>query len=103
MCHSMRVANRKFDSRRHDQEYWGNRLPFFDVPLSKAALAIARQQLPRWCALNNGLTAAELRAYLEDVQSVLHQAGARQGVVRRETFSEPPGSGPARARLRIIK
>ena len=97
---------KRFDKRRHGIEYWQPRLAEVGADLSKPALAIAAQRLAQWCALNGGaLTAAELRAYLEDVQSVLSQASVRQGVVRRpqRDGAPPDGEPPHRPYLRIIK
>jgi hypothetical protein len=95
----------RFDGRRHDATFWEPRLAELAPDLSKPALAVARQRLVQWCAQNGGgLTAAELRAYLEDVQSVLAQAGIRQGVVRRPLPTRGADESPSsRPRLRVIK
>jgi hypothetical protein len=97
------MPERRFDDRKHDTAYWADHLERMGVPLSKPALAIARQRLAQWCALNEGLTAEELRLNLEDVQSVLLQAGVRQGVLRRPSAPSAPQPRGSSPHLRIIK
>jgi hypothetical protein len=64
---------------------------------------VARQNLPAWCAAHGGgLTRDELRLYLEEVASVMTQAGVRQGLVRRSD-SAPAERTKSRGHLRIIK
>ena len=102
------MSGRRFDTRKHDAAYWEARLDGLGGELSKPALAIARQRLRQWCALNGGLTEAELRGYLDDVQNVISQAGIRQGLIRRPRRragaddDSPPPARP-RPRLRLIK
>ena len=102
------MSGHRFDTRKHDAAYWEARLDELAGELSKPALAIARQRLRQWCALNGGLTEAELRGHLDDVQNVITQAGIRQGQIRRplpragaDDDSRPPPR--PRPRLRLIK
>ena len=84
---SDRTPKRRFRSR-----------DWFDDP---AHLDMVALYLERF--MNYGLTADELRAHLEDVESVLSQAGLRQGLVRRSSSRPPDDEPPSRPRLRLIK
>ena len=100
------MTGRSADHRKRDAAYWADHLGEVAGGLSKPALAIGRQRLREWCALNGGRSAAELRAYLEDVQNVLGQAGVRQGVIRRPPRPSAPDDDPPpspRPHLRLIK
>jgi hypothetical protein len=98
------VTEQRFDIRKHEVAYWEAHLIELAGDFSKPTLAIGRQRLRQWCASNGGLTAAELRTYLEDVQGVLRQAGVRQGLLRRPSRQQGPDDDtPPRPRLRIIK
>ena len=98
------MSNPNTDGPKRDVAYWEAHLDRVGASYTRAALAIGRQRLRLWCAQNQGLTLAELFACLDDVQSVLVQAGARQGVKRRPTSSVTPETDPARrSHLRVIK
>jgi hypothetical protein len=91
------------DDRKRDASFWAGRLDRLAASLSKPAVAIARQRLPQWCAMSGGLTRDELWAHLAEVESVLAQAGVRQGLIRRGPGQSPDDSSRPRPRLRVIK
>ena len=87
-------------NRKYGVAFWRGVLEQAEhIDGSKLVLLLARQKIDQWCALNGGLTPAELRALLEDVKSIIVQGRERQGVIRKET---PPRQA-SRSHLRVIK